>query len=273
MDPANPIENPSYTEFRVLGVCGGIGSGKSTACKLLVSTSLSTDENSIAEEEETEEEEEEASRRALQCLAHIDADSIAHSVYAPGSQAVHDVVSEFGSGILLDGTTPHNGMEIDRKKLGAIVFADPSSMAKLEAVVWPHVKKLIIERIEGLRQEWETAEMGQTQASPRQQQRLPVVVLEAAVLLDAGWDDLLDGVWVVKTPTSVALQRLMETRGLSEEEARRRIDAQESRRGIGNTQDEIDSGIVTGVIENNGSMEGLKKSLQAALDDPTFWKQ
>ena len=87
------------TEFKVLGVCGGIGSGKSTAAKLLVSDCA--------------------------CLTHLDADSLAHSVYSPGSQAVQDIAAEFGSGVLVEEGT----LEIDRKKLGAIVFADRNDMA------------------------------------------------------------------------------------------------------------------------------------------------
>jgi hypothetical protein len=106
---------PQQPQFKVLGVCGGIGSGKSSACKLLVSE--------------------------LGCLAHLDADSIAHTVYRPGSQAVRDIVEEFGRDILLlpprqardhtknDDTEKENKDEIDRKKLGAIVFADRSAMS------------------------------------------------------------------------------------------------------------------------------------------------
>jgi dephospho-CoA kinase len=87
------------SSIKVLGVCGGIGSGKSSASKLLVSE--------------------------LGCLAHLDADSLAHSVYSPGSQAVKEIVAAFGEGILQE----ENKDEIDRKKLGTIVFADRSEMA------------------------------------------------------------------------------------------------------------------------------------------------
>lgn len=66
---------------------------------------------------------------SLGCLAHLDADSVAHSVYSPGSQAVRDIAAEFGSIVLQE-----NGEEIDRKKLGAIVFADRSEMAVSRAV-------------------------------------------------------------------------------------------------------------------------------------------
>jgi dephospho-CoA kinase len=64
--------------------------------------------------------------------------------------------------------------------------------------------------------------------------RRPVVVLEATVLLDARWDDLLDGLWVVTAPRNVALHRLIEKRGLTLLEEKKRLNAQESRRGIGN---------------------------------------
>jgi len=219
-------------EFKVLGICGGIGSGKSSASKLLVSE--------------------------LGCLDHLDADSVAHSVYTPGSQAVRDIVAAFGSGILQT-----NGEEIDRKKLGSIVFADRSEMEKLERIVWPHVKKVLTDRIDDSKAAWEE---GKTDGS------LPIVVLEAAVLLDAEWDDLLDGIWVVTAPISIAMERLMETRGLSKEEAQKRISAQESRRGIGNLDMEISNGIVTGVIKNEGGLDDLKGALSSALNDPQYWK-
>lgn len=92
------------------------------------------------------------------------------------------------------------------------------------------------------------------------------------MLLDAGWDDILDGIWVVQAPRDVAVKRLMETRSLSEEESNQRIDAQASRRGIGNLQEEIDKGIVTNVIHNSKSVDELKEALLQALQDPKSWK-
>ena len=231
---------------RVLGVCGGIGSGKSTACKLLV--------NSCG------------------CLAHIDADTVAHSVYAPGSKAVADVADAFGTSVLaVDAATgdPAEPIEIDRAKLGPVVFADRSEMARLEAIVWPHVRDRLVERIAALRDSWDpNGGGGETAGSS------PVIVLEAAVLLDAGWDDLLDGVWVVTASRETALRRLVETRGLSEAEAAKRIDAQESRRGMGPTglADEQRRGTVQSVVSNDGSRSDLERALRRALDDPACWR-
>jgi dephospho-CoA kinase len=234
------------TTFKVLGVCGGIGSGKSTACKLLVDS--------------------------CHCLSHIDADKVAHSVYAPGSNCVTEIVEEFGSEILLladdtTTTTDDEPMEIDRKKLGAIVFAERSAMAKLEAIVWPHVKDRLTETINELRSSWESESKSTSTSNG-------IVVLEAAILLDAGWDDLLDGLWVVTASRHTALARLVETRGLTQEEAAKRIQAQESRRGIGGAatlEEERNAGNVHCVISNDGSLEDLELSLQTSLDDPNCW--
>ncbi|CAJ1940382.1 unnamed protein product [Cylindrotheca closterium] len=226
-------EEKQHQKLKVLGVCGGIGQGKSTASKLLVSD--------------------------LGCIAHLDADSIAHSVYSPGSQAVKDVVSEFGSRILAEGTND----TIDRKELGKIVFAERNEMARLEKIVWPHVKTLLSEKIEALKLDWEKEKKDDATA---------IIVLEAAILLDAGWDDLLDGVWTVRAPKSTAVKRLVETRNLAEEEAEKRISYQNSSRGIGNIDAEIKSGGITAVIENNGTLEDLKESLKNAIHDPKSWK-
>lgn len=249
-DEAALGDSSSRSQFKVLGVCGGIGSGKSTACKLLVDS--------------------------CNCLAHIDADKVAHSVYAPGSKAVRDVVNEFGTDILLrgdddDDDDEHNAiaatpMEIDRKKLGAIVFAERSAMAKLESIVWPHVKDKLVETIRGLKETFDNN-------NESERERRPVVILEAAVLLDAGWDDVVDGVWVVTTPRETALERLVQTRNLTTEEASKRIDAQESRKGIGAIGDEVEQGIVQRVVANDGSLDELTEILEKSLDDPGCWKE
>lgn len=195
-------------------------------------------------------------------IDRTDADTIAHTIYSPGSQAVRDIVKEFGDEVLEED----NADVIDRKKLGAIVFADRAQMSKLEHIVWPHVKTELKQRIDQVRDEW--VAQGKTTVEGQ----CPVMVLEAAVLLDAEWDDMLDGTWVVTTARSTALDRLMETRGLSKEEAEKRISAQESRRGIGNLQQEVDNKVVTAVIENYGTLDDLKQALQKALEDDSSWK-
>lgn len=219
--------NTAATNIRVLGVCGGIGSGKSHACKTLVDD--------------------------LGCWAHLEADTIAHKVYEPNSQAVKEIAEEFGAQILT------NDGQVDRQQLGAIVFSSADSMAQLERIVWPHVKVEIQTIIDSYKE----------QDIPDGKE--PILVLEAAVLVDAGWLDLLDGMWVVKVPTAVALERLQSQRGLSAEDAKTRIDAQQTRRGIGNLQDEVDNGVVSCVIANDGNTDELKEKLNKALQENNCW--
>ena len=124
--------------FRVLGVCGGIGSGKSQACKLLVSELGCLDhlgafvvsscvsvlvktflgEFVLSHIRSVKNEWSFAIN-----ISSLDADTIAHSVYSPGSQAVEDIRAEFGDDIVLEGNV------IDRKKLGSIVFANRDAMS------------------------------------------------------------------------------------------------------------------------------------------------
>jgi dephospho-CoA kinase len=224
-----PISTYEVSDVKILGVCGGIGSGKSAACKILVSE--------------------------LNCLAHIDSDSIAHTVYEPNSAALNDIINEFGSDLLLASG------EIDRKKLGSIVFADIADMKKLERIVWPHVKTKIMQQIETMKLEFTT----------KGNDKIPVIVVEAAVLLDAEWNDILDGIWVVTVSQPTAIRRLQGNRNLSVEESEKRIQAQSSRRGIGNLQQEVDDGIVSAVIPNDSSLEALKACLLAKLNDPNAW--
>ena len=91
--------------------------------------------------------------------------------------------------------------------------------------MWPHVRDKIEERIEEIKRR------------PPDTVSHNIIIVEAALLLETDWHDLLDGLWVVQASQPVAVQRLKEHRGLSEEEALVRIHAQETRRGIGGATD------------------------------------
>lgn len=176
------------------------------------------------------------------------------------------MVEEFGTDVLLDGSS--GPATIDRKKLGAIVFSDRQAMKRLEQIVWPRTRDLILESIAIQQSEWANKNKDNNSV-------VPVIVVEAAVLLDADWHDketgFLDGVWVVNVSRETAVQRLMENRGLDREEAIKRIEAQESRRGIGNLDQEVKQGTVSAVIDNNGDLDGLKEQLASKLHDPSAW--
>lgn len=159
----------------VIGLTGGIASGKSTVAAML----------------------------AEKGAVVIDADALGWEVYRPGGPAYEAVVAAFGRQILApDGS-------IDRRKLGARVFADPQARQRLNAITHPPMKAMMRERLA------ELAEKG-----------TEVVVLEAALLLDAGWDDLVDEVWLTLASPQVSAERLAGEKGLSLAEAEARIAAQ-----------------------------------------------
>ena len=133
----------------------------------------------------------------------IDADKVGHEAYTPGSAGWHAVHDGFGDAVVAaDGT-------IDRRALGAIVFGDPAQRDRLQALIWPVMKRMMAERLAALRSE-----------------NVAVAAIEAAVLLEASWQDLTDTLWVVTVPPDVAVERLVARNGLTPEQARERLAAQ-----------------------------------------------
>lgn len=140
-----------------------------------------------------------------QCgAAVIDCDALGHECYRRGEPAYSAIVDEFGERVV-----GKNG-EIDRKVLGPLVFADAAEMNKLNAIVWPAIKQKVEERLAAY-----TAD--------------DVVVLEAAVLMEAGWSEdkaLCDEVWVAFIGRDEAVRRVQHRNQLDAAEAARRVDAQ-----------------------------------------------
>jgi dephospho-CoA kinase len=270
-------------ETKILGVCGGIGSGKSTACKLMVDS--------------------------LGCVASIDADMLAHAVYRPGSKASEEIISEFGRDVVLprqhcqisatsDDEEEEYIVEIDRKKLGSIVFSNAAAMSKLEEIVWPHVRTKIEERIKDIimleqQQQQQHQSSDANAIATASNTKNNIIVVEAALLLETDWHDLFDGLWVIQSTCEVAKRRMVETRGMTEDEALVRIRAQDTRRGIGRKLtnssgddndaasnanndeicNELKDGVVTAIVTNDGSLDDLEEALRRALYDPTSFKK
>jgi dephospho-CoA kinase len=160
----------------------------------------------------------------------IDADQVAHEVMKPGGRAYDAVVQAFGTEILAgDGT-------VDRSKLGAIVFRDPAALRRLEAAVHPAILVEVERRI---------AEATE-----------PVVVIEAIKLIEAGMVQDYDALWVVTTPRPIQIMRLVTNRGLTEEEAALRVDAQPPQ--------EEKAALADIVIENAGTLSQLQRKVEAA---------
>jgi len=135
----------------------------------------------------------------------LNADHVGHEVYRPGRPAWGEIVDAFGREVVAaDGT-------IDRKRLGAIVFSDPEALKRLNVITHPRMKELMQEKL----MELEKAGVG-------------VVVLEAALLFDAGWDSLTNEAWITVAPPDVAAQRAAQRSGISVAEALARIKAQMS---------------------------------------------
>jgi len=164
----------------------------------------------------------------------IDADLLGHEAYAPGSACHRDVVAAFGADVVAaDG-------QIDRKALGAKVFGDATGgeRKRLEGIVWPWMRGQMEQRLARLRADGE-----------------PVVVLEAAVLIEAAWDDLVDEVWLVAVPPALARERIIERNGLTAEQADARIAAQ-----LTNEERARHARVV---IENSGTLEELERRVDA----------
>ena len=161
--------------MRVIGLTGGIASGKSTTARLL---------------------------RELGARI-VDADQLARDIVAPGQPALAEIVRAFGAEVL----TPEG--TLDRKRLGAIVFADADKRRTLNAITHPRIAQLTQERLAGLAQEG-----------------LPVAVYEAALLVENGAHHALDGLIVTSCDEATQLARLTGRDGLTEAEARARVAAQ-----------------------------------------------
>ena len=157
----------------IVGLTGGIGAGKSTVANMFAQLGALT----------------------------IDADQLARQAIEKGSPGFSEVVSAFGQEILNDG-------EIDRQRLGTIVFKDAAKRKQLEAIVHPRVQEALANKIKSL--------------SPGD-----ILIYEIPLLVETGAAKKFDYVITVESDIENRLDRLFE-RGLEEDEAQRRIDAQAS---------------------------------------------
>lgn len=166
----------------------------------------------------------------------IDADLLGHRTYDPGTETFAAVVKAFGDDLVApDGT-------IDRRVLGGKVFGKPEELKRLTDIVWPGIRKLASEALS----EFEAA--GNS-----------LVVLEAAVLFEAGWEDLVDEVWVVVVEPDLAVKRLATRNGLDEAAARARIDSQ-----LSNAERTARADVV---ITNDGTLDELKATIERAWNE------
>jgi dephospho-CoA kinase len=134
----------------------------------------------------------------------IDADKVGHRVYDPGTQGYIKVVEAFGSDIVGDDQV------INRRALGAKVFGKPEELKKLTDIVWPAIRRDIELEIAGYEAAYPDG----------------ILVLDAAVLFEAGWFNLGREVWVVVADREVAIERAMARDALDRKAVESRMDAQ-----------------------------------------------
>ena len=170
-----PKSKSNQSDVYVIGLTGGIASGKSSIAKRLEKLGAQI----------------------------INADLVGHSVYEPGTEAYDEIIQHFGDSVL------NSNGSINRTILGSIVFSSSDKLHLLNTIVWPKIMEKIKERISMIAAEGAR-----------------VCVVEAALLLEAGWDAVVDEIWVSVIPEGEAVRRLGERNELSEEEAKKRLASQ-----------------------------------------------
>jgi len=197
--------------MRVIGLTGGIASGKSTVSRMLKKLG-----------------------------AHIfDADIIAREIVAPGSSALREIVRAFGRDVLLPGG------ELDRSKLGRLVFGDREKLAVLNGITHPRVKAEIARRLKMLKSRSDTSNL--------------VAVIDAPLLIEAGLTGMAEEVWLVAVDEETQLKRLMDRDGLSRDEALLRLASQMPLKNK--------LGYADRVINNNGTEEETRRQVME------LWRQ
>ena len=183
----------------VIGLTGGIGTGKTEVSRILADLGAEI----------------------------VNADILGHQAYEPHTETWRQVVEAFGEGILTETG------EVDRRKLGPIVFADERALETLNAIVHPRIRQMIVERLD---------EMGA--------RGLGAAVVEAALFIEAGWTPLADELWVTAAPEDTVIERVRARTGLDEKAIRARIDSQMPQ------QERLRHADV--IVENDGSLDTLR---------------
>ncbi|KMY51208.1 dephospho-CoA kinase [Peribacillus loiseleuriae] len=192
---------------QVIGITGGIASGKSSVSQFI---------------------------REELGFTIIDADIAAREVVEPGQEAYQEIVEVFGTDVLLTDTS------IDRAKLGGIIFYDEKKRRKLNGIVHPAVRKRML-------QQKETAfELGEK-----------VLFMDIPLLFESKLTHMVDKTILIYVDERIQLERLMKRNGLSEVEAKARIDSQMP---LVEKKELADA-----VINNNGSLLESQKQVKQVL--------
>lgn len=188
----------------VIGLTGGIGTGKSTVSAMLAELGA----------------------------VIINADLVGHEAYLPHRNVWDQVVAVFGRAIL-DGDD-----QVDRRKLGALVFQDPAALQQLNRIVHPWIFQRIGQMLDDLRAKGTR-----------------VAVVEAALLIEAGWRSLAGEVWVTSAGEAQVVERLASRNGMSPEQVRERMRAQLSNEERNQYADVV--------IDTSGNLDEVRAAVRA----------
>lgn len=162
-------------------------------------------------------------------------DHIGHLAMSKGENGYHDIIKAFGREILTGQE------EIDRQKLSSIVFGNQKKLEQLNGIIHPWVRNYVEKEIE----------------KERNAERYKYFVLESAILLESGFDNICDEVWYVDADEEIRRKRLKESRNYSDKKIN---DIFESQRKVRNFKDRIHQ-----IIENNDDMESVCSQLEKLL--------
>ncbi|MDD3169551.1 MAG: dephospho-CoA kinase [Eubacteriales bacterium] len=193
--------------MKVIGLTGGIGSGKTTVTDYLTSRGFHV----------------------------LDADKIAREIVLPGSEILIQLAAVFGSEILLEDGN------LNRKKLGAIVFSDAEKKKTLDALMHTRILELIHERILLFREKGEKK----------------VIFIDAPLLFETGLDSSVSEIWVIDVDDETRIERIMERDGLNREDIEKRISTQMAQEEKNRWADVI--------LDNSGDQKMLYRQIEELL--------
>ncbi|WP_415628012.1 dephospho-CoA kinase [Oenococcus sicerae] len=198
----------SEIKMKKIGLTGGIGSGKTTVSTIFRELGYTI----------------------------IDADQVARQVVMPGRFELEEIKAAFGLEIM-------QGVSLNRKRLGEIVFANPRALKKLNAIIQPSIRQLVQMRMEFFENEG----------------RIRTLILDIPLLYEGGWDKKMDATIVVNADKKTRLDRIIARDHLTEQQASNRIAAQMPL--------ESKTEIADFVIDNTGDRSDLKAAVLTFISE------
>ena len=163
------------------------------------------------------------------------ADEVGNEVKLPGQPCYERLVQLLGRQVLAEDGT------IDKKKMAGLIFSDPALLDRVNDIIHPEVKRYILTQVDEERRKGEA----------------DYFFLEAALLIECGYEAILDELWYIHADGPVRMARLKESRGYSEEKIRQIFESQ-----LSETEFRAHCSVV---IENNGDLQETRRQLEAAL--------